>query len=80
MLECWNEDPKSRPSFSNLKERFEGLMSESDGYLDFDEINEDSIYYKVPSFNSQGDDEIDVAESQNIDDNDDQLQTIEFDV
>ena len=57
MLECWSEDPKSRPSFSNLKERFESLMSESDGYLDFDEINEDSIYYKVPSFNSQGDKE-----------------------
>ena len=54
-------------------------MSESDGYLDFDEINEDSIYYKVPSFNSEeGDDEIDVKDSQNIDNDINQCQMNEF--
>ena len=53
-------------------------MSESDGYLDFDEINEDNIYYKVPSFNSQGVHEFDSKDSQNIADNDNQCQTTEF--
>ena len=57
MQECWNEDPMKRPSFTNLRERFEGLMSESEGYIDFDEIKEDSLYYLVPSFNSQGEEE-----------------------
>ena len=32
-------------------------MHESEGYLDFDEINEESIYYKVPSFNSREEEE-----------------------
>ena len=56
-------------------------MSESDGYLDFDEINEDNIYYKVPSFNSQGDHDFDSKDSQNINENDDdnQFRTTEFD-
>ena len=54
MLECWQEVPQERPSFSDLRETFEGFLSESEGYIDFEEIREDSIYYKVPSFNSQG--------------------------
>ena len=54
-------------------------MSESDGYLDFDEINEDSIYYKVPSFKSEeGDGEIDVKDSQNIDNDINQCQMNEL--
>ena len=56
MLKCWHENPKERPSFSDLKETFEGLLSESEGYIDFDEIREDNLFYQVPSFNSQDDD------------------------
>ena len=52
MLACWNEVPKERPTFSDLRETIEGLMNESEGYIDFDEIDEDNIYYKVPSFKS----------------------------
>ena len=53
MLDCWQENPKARPSFTDLRKTFEELC-ESEGYIDFEEIKEDSIYYKVPSFNSQG--------------------------
>ena len=55
MLECWSEDPKARPSFSDLRKTFDGLLGECEGYLELDKINEDNIYYKVPSFNSQRD-------------------------
>ena len=55
MLECWSDDPKARPSFSDLRETFDGLLGECEGYLDFGKINEDNIYYKMPSFNSQKD-------------------------
>ena len=53
MLDCWQENPNARPSFAVLRKTFEELC-ESEGYIDFEEIKEDSIYYKVPSFNSQG--------------------------
>ena len=56
MLKCWHENPKERPSFSDLRETFERLLSESEGYIDFDEIREDNLFYQVPSFNSQDDD------------------------
>ena len=56
MLKCWHENPKARPSFSDLGQTFEGLLSESEGYIDFDEIKEDNLYYKVSSFNSQEND------------------------
>ena len=52
MLNCWQENPKARPSFEVLRKTFEELC-ESEGYIDFEEIREDNIYYKVPSFNSQ---------------------------
>ena len=53
MLDCWQENPNARPSFAVLRKTFEELC-ESEGYIDFEEIREDNIYYKVPSFNSQG--------------------------
>ena len=55
MLECWSDDPTARPSFSDLRKTFDGLLGECEGYLELDKINEDNIYYKVPSFNSQRD-------------------------
>ena len=54
MLECWNEEPKVRPSFSVLRERFDAMISDNEGYIIFDEINEESVYYTMPSFHSQG--------------------------
>ena len=83
MLECWDEDPKVRPSFSDLRDTFEGLMSENEGYIDFDEINEDSIYYRVPSFNSYGDDKVGMLEGRDTSENGNveasNCQTTEFD-
>ena len=55
MLHCWSVNPNERPSFTELREKFEGFIGEKDGYIDFEGIDEDNIYYKVPSFNSQGD-------------------------
>ena len=64
MLDCWSVNPKKRPSFTELREKFEGFIGEKDGYIDFDGINEDNIYYKVPSFNSKGDEETDETDEE----------------
>ena len=60
MLQCWHENPKQRPSFTKLRETFEALLSECEGYIDFDKIKEDSVYYTVPSFDSHTNEEIDI--------------------
>ena len=64
MLDCWSVNPNRRPSFTELREKFEGFIGEKDGYIDFEGINEDNIYYKVPSFNSQGDEKTDETEEE----------------
>lgn len=38
MLDCWNEQPQQRPSFSNLKEIFFHLMEMSDRQLYAEQI------------------------------------------
>ena len=62
MLHCWSVNPNERPSFTELREKFECFYGEKDGYIDFEGINEDNIYYKVPSFNSQGEEKTDENE------------------
>lgn len=51
MLRCWNESPQQRPSFSDLREHLEEIMSQGDRYLSFN-IDEGNIYYNVASFRS----------------------------
>ncbi|XP_047127629.1 proto-oncogene tyrosine-protein kinase receptor Ret isoform X2 [Hydra vulgaris] len=51
MLQCWNEDPLQRPSFTKLRELFEEILSQGGQYISF-EINEKNNYYNVPSFDS----------------------------
>ncbi|XP_065644943.1 macrophage colony-stimulating factor 1 receptor 2-like [Hydra vulgaris] len=51
MLHCWNEDPLQRPSFTDLSEHLEGIISQGDRYFTFD-IDEENTYYNVASFNS----------------------------
>ncbi|XP_065679849.1 fibroblast growth factor receptor 2-like [Hydra vulgaris] len=55
MLHCWNKDPLQRPTFTKLRELFEEIMSESGNYFSFD-INEESSYYKLFTFNSNSND------------------------
>ncbi|XP_065682049.1 uncharacterized protein LOC100202994 isoform X2 [Hydra vulgaris] len=51
MLHCWNEDPLQRPTFTELREHLEGIMSKGDHYFSFD-IDEENTYYNAASFNS----------------------------
>ena len=46
MLLCWAEDPKKRPSFTQLRHMLEELLSRDRNYLDLDNIN-------VPLVNSE---------------------------
>lgn len=58
MKACWLTDPLSRPTFTDIRERFEALISEGTPYVEF-EIDSSNLYYNVPSFmsieNSTGD-------------------------
>ncbi|XP_065662116.1 ephrin type-B receptor 5 isoform X5 [Hydra vulgaris] len=51
MLHCWNEDPLQRPTFTELREHLEEIISQGDRYLNFD-IDEENTYYNAASFNS----------------------------
>ena len=51
MLRCWQENPLDRPTFTEIREEFEGIMSQGETYVTFD-IDEDSNYYLAPSFKS----------------------------
>ena len=48
MSECWNEDPSSRPSFSELIDRLEVIMTRDVPYCDVDKHDESRPYYNVP--------------------------------
>ena len=49
MSECWNKDPSSRPSFSELIDRLEVIMTRDVPYCDFDKHDESRPYYNVPA-------------------------------
>ena len=51
MLRCWQEDPLQRPTFTELREELESIISEGGAYFSLD-INGASNYYLTPSFNS----------------------------
>lgn len=51
MLHCWNKDPLQRPTFTELREHLENVISAGDKYLTFD-INEKNTYYNTASFKS----------------------------
>ena len=55
MLRCWEEDPFQRPTFTELREELESVISEGGAYFSLD-IDGASNYYLTPSFNSLSND------------------------
>ena len=51
MLKCWQQVPKKRPTFTQLREELESIMSDGERYLSL-EIDLTSNYYKIPSYKS----------------------------
>ncbi|KAJ7380792.1 hypothetical protein OS493_007174 [Desmophyllum pertusum] len=49
MCECWSEDPATRPSFSQLIDRLEVIMTRDVPYCDVSRHDESSPYYNVPA-------------------------------
>lgn len=41
MLRCWQEQPLERPTFTEIREDFEAVMSQGEMYITFD-IDENS--------------------------------------
>ena len=68
MMKCWQEEPADRPTFQDVRETFEAMMSRENPYLDFSVLDESRDYYHVPSFNSasnednEADDEKEIPE------------------
>lgn len=51
MLKCWQEQASERLTFTEIREDLEVIMSQGEMYVTFN-IDEDSNYFLVPSFNS----------------------------
>ena len=49
MTLCWNEDPSSRPSFSELIDQLEVIMTRDVPYCDLNKHDESHPYYNVPA-------------------------------
>ena len=65
MLKCWHEIPTKRPSFTDLREELEELMTANDKYCTL-LIDKDSAYYHYPSFKSISDNSENDALIENI--------------
>ena len=51
MLKCWSEDRLERPTFSDLRQELEDVISAGDSYCTL-VVDEESNVYLAPSFNS----------------------------
>lgn len=51
MLRCWCEDPLRRPTFTEIREDLEEIMSQGDLYISFG-FDENPNYFSSPSLNS----------------------------
>ena len=49
MSECWNEDQSSRPSFSELIDRLEVILTRDVPYCDMNMQEESRPYYNGPA-------------------------------
>ena len=49
MTECWREDPTTRPSFTQLIDKLEVIMTRDVLYCDLNKHDASSPYYNVPA-------------------------------
>ena len=54
MIECWKEDPTTRPSFSELIDKLEVIMTRDVPYCDLNNYNESNPYYNIPVQDTKG--------------------------
>ena len=52
MSDCWKEVPEERPTFEQLIETLEQMMTKDTPYLDFEKLDEKEPYYNVEVSNS----------------------------
>ena len=45
MLDCWSDIPDDRPTFAQLKAKFDTMLAEDNPYIQFDNINTCRSYY-----------------------------------
>lgn len=60
MLDCWQDNPENRPTFTQIRENLEAIMQKDNPYLDLTSMDESRAEYNAQSFNSipeQSDDE-----------------------
>ncbi|RMX49955.1 hypothetical protein pdam_00013942 [Pocillopora damicornis] len=55
MTECWTEEPATRPSFSQLVEKLELIISKDTPYIDFSKHDESNSYYNIPTLTNDED-------------------------
>lgn len=52
MLDCWQDNPENRPTFTQIRDSMEAIMQKDNPYLDLTAVDESHAQYNVQSFNS----------------------------
>jgi len=49
MLDCWQDDPRRRPTFEQIVASLEVMMTRDTPYFDFNQLDESHSYYNIAS-------------------------------
>jgi len=49
MLNCWQVDPRRRPTFDQIVASLEVMMTRDTPYFDFNQLDESHSYYNIAS-------------------------------
>ena len=49
MLDCWQGDPRRRPTFEQIVASLEVMMTRDTPYFDFNQLDETHSYYNIVS-------------------------------
>ena len=52
MLNCWQGDPRRRPTFDQIVASLEVMMTRDTPYFDFNQLDESHSYYNIASSHS----------------------------